>query len=112
MATTDVRVGPLGPIPGERQLRRDVGLVGLMFTSLGSIIGSGWLFGSLYAAQQAGPSPLISWVIGGAALIRLAPRASCRRSPPVGSSLRCSASSRPSSSLVRAATRTATSPRR
>ncbi len=72
MATTDVRLGPLGPIPGERQLRRDVGLVGLMFTSLGSIIGSGWLFGSLYAAQQAGPSALISWVIGGAAVILLA----------------------------------------
>ncbi len=72
MATTDVRLGPLGPIPRERQLRRDVGLVGLMFTSLGSIIGSGWLFGSLYAAQQAGPSALISWVIGGAAVILLA----------------------------------------
>src|SRR6266487_5627254 len=73
MATTDVRVGTLGPgLPEERHLRRDVGLIGLLFTSLGSIIGSGWLFGSLYAAQQAGPSALISWVIGGAAVILLA----------------------------------------
>jgi amino acid transporter len=74
MATTDVRVGPLGPgLPEEkRQLRRDVGLIGLMFTSLGSIIGSGWLFGSLYAAQEAGPSALISWGIGGGAVIILA----------------------------------------
>ena len=32
-----------------RKLRRDVSSLGLMFVSLGSIIGSGWLFGALYA---------------------------------------------------------------
>jgi amino acid transporter len=73
MATTEVRVEPLTPgMPQRRHLRRDVGLVGLLFTSLGSIIGSGWLFGSLYAAREAGPSALLSWVIGGAAVILLA----------------------------------------
>jgi amino acid transporter len=33
--------------------------------SLGGIIGSGWLFGSLYGAQIAGPAAIISWIVGG-----------------------------------------------
>ena len=40
-----------------------------MFVSLGSIIGSGWLFGALYASQIAGPAALLAWV--GAAIIML-----------------------------------------
>jgi hypothetical protein len=31
-----------------------------MFTSVGSIIGSGWLFGALAASLVAGPAALIS----------------------------------------------------
>src|SRR5919201_1038241 len=53
-------------------LRRDVGLMGLMFASLGSIIGSGWLFGALYAAQVAGPAALVSWGLGAAFVLILA----------------------------------------
>lgn len=56
----------------EPRLRRDVGLVGLLFASVGSIIGSGWLFGALGASSVAGPAALISWVIGGGAVILLA----------------------------------------
>jgi len=56
----------------ERKMRRDVGLVGLLFTSVGSIIGSGWLFGALNASLVAGPAALISWILGGAAVILLA----------------------------------------
>src|SRR5690348_476527 len=56
----------------EGRMRRDVGLVGLTFASLGSIIGSGWLFGALYAAQAAGPAALVSWGLGGIAVILLA----------------------------------------
>ena len=37
-------------------LQRSVGFYGLMFVSLGSIIGSGWLLGALNAAQVAGPA--------------------------------------------------------
>ena len=37
------------------QLNRSVGFYGLMFVSLGSIIGSGWLLGALTAAETAGP---------------------------------------------------------
>jgi amino acid transporter len=41
-----------------------MGVVGLLFSAVGSIIGSGWLFGALAAAEQAGPAAIISWVIG------------------------------------------------
>ncbi|MHA6783271.1 APC family permease [Pseudonocardia saturnea] len=46
-------------------LRRDVGRLSLLFTGVGAIIGSGWLFGALYAAQIAGPASILSWAIGG-----------------------------------------------
>ena len=68
MATESVRGG--GRV--EPRLRRDIGFVGLMFTSVGSIIGSGWLFGALGASAIAGPAAIISWILGGAAMILLA----------------------------------------
>jgi amino acid transporter len=46
-------------------LRRHVGRIGLLFASVGSIIGSGWLFGAMNASQQAGPAAVISWALGG-----------------------------------------------
>jgi hypothetical protein len=55
-----------------RKLRRDVSPLGLMFVSLGSIIGSGWLFGALYASQIAGPAAIIAWVAGGLVMLLLA----------------------------------------
>ena len=60
------------PERGRRTLRRDVGLVGILFASLGSIIGAGWLFGALYASSLAGPAAVISWVLGGGAVMLLA----------------------------------------
>jgi amino acid transporter len=56
----------------DRRLHREVSTVGLLFFSLGSIIGSGWLFGSLLAAQTAGPAAIIAWVIGGLVMLILA----------------------------------------
>ncbi|MFG2111852.1 APC family permease [Streptomyces sp. NPDC048718] len=53
-------------------LRRDIGLIGLIWTSVGSIIGSGWLFGALFAAQAAGTAALVSWGIGALAITVLA----------------------------------------
>jgi amino acid transporter len=55
-----------------RRLQRDVGFWGLMFVSLGSIIGSGWLLGALTAATVAGPASLISWILAAAMLLVLA----------------------------------------
>ncbi|PBC69596.1 amino acid/polyamine/organocation transporter (APC superfamily) [Streptomyces sp. TLI_235] len=46
-------------------LRRDVGLLGLLFTGVGSIIGSGWLFGALSTSRQAGPAAIVAWILGG-----------------------------------------------
>jgi len=65
--------GTLGTTAAERRkLQRRVGLVALMFTSVGSIIGSGWLLGALTASKVAGPAALISWLIGAAAVLVLA----------------------------------------
>jgi amino acid transporter len=53
-------------------LRRNVGLVSLMFISLGSIIGSGWLLGALTAAKAAGGASLLSWILAGVIIVALA----------------------------------------
>jgi amino acid transporter len=60
------------PELGSEGLKRDVGLLGLMWASDGSLIGSGWLFGSLFALQIAGPAALIGWAIAGGIVILLA----------------------------------------
>lgn len=57
---------------GAHKLRREVGPLGLVFASVGSIIGAGWLFGALYATSLAGPAALIAWVLGGGAMMLLA----------------------------------------
>ncbi|GGL30871.1 APC family permease [Phycicoccus endophyticus] len=51
------------------ELKRHVGSVGLLFASVGSIIGSGWLFGAMNAAQTAGPAAIISWALGGVMIL-------------------------------------------
>jgi amino acid transporter len=68
MATT-VSTTSHGP---DGHLSRDIGFWGLMFVSLGSIIGSGWLLGALTAATLAGPASLISWVLAAFMLALLA----------------------------------------
>jgi len=62
MATTEVeRTTTAGDDP---RLKKEFGTVGLLFTAIGSIIGSGWLFSSLHASSQAGPAAIISWIAG------------------------------------------------
>ncbi len=53
-------------------LARDIGLIGLLWASVGSIIGSGWLFGAQRGLLNAGPAAVISWVIGGFCILLLA----------------------------------------
>jgi len=53
-------------------IRRDIGPMALMFTALGSIIGSGWLFGAWNAAKLAGPGAVWAWVIGAAIIMTIA----------------------------------------
>jgi amino acid transporter len=56
----------------ESAIRRDVGAIALMFTGLGSIIGSGWLFGAWRAAQLAGPGAVYAWIIGAVVILFVA----------------------------------------
>lgn len=46
------------------RLKKGFGTIGLLFTAIGSIIGSGWLFSSLHASEIAGPASIISWIVG------------------------------------------------
>ncbi|MBS9334962.1 APC family permease [Fructobacillus sp. M1-13] len=41
-----------------------IGLLQLVLLGLGSLIGSGWLFGSWEATRVAGPAAIISWIVG------------------------------------------------
>jgi amino acid transporter len=56
----------------QTSLRRDVGAFALMLTGLGSIIGSGWLFGAWRAAGLAGPGAVWAWVIGAVVITTIA----------------------------------------
>lgn len=65
------QVKPL-KVSHDEGLKRDVGFVGLLFTSEGSIIGSGWLFGALFVSTIGGPAAIIAWLIGSLAVTLLA----------------------------------------
>jgi amino acid transporter len=56
----------------ENAIRRNVGAWALMFTGLGSMIGSGWLFGAWRAAQLAGPGAIWAWIIGALIILAIA----------------------------------------
>lgn len=56
----------------DKLLRKSMGFWSLTAASVGGVIGSGWLFGSLYAAQAAGPESIITWIVGGIALALVA----------------------------------------
>ncbi len=58
--------------PTDVGLKREMGLIGATWSSETSIIGSGWLFGSLFAAQAAGTAALLAWAIAGVIVIVLA----------------------------------------
>lgn len=49
----------------EHRLRRDLGFWALTAIAFSNIVGSGWLFAAMYAAQTAGPASLLSWVAAG-----------------------------------------------
>jgi amino acid transporter len=58
--------------PADVGLRREVGLIGAIWASETSIIGSGWLFASMGAAVIAGAASIYGWLIGGFCVIILA----------------------------------------
>src|SRR5215469_12191880 len=69
MATQEA---PTSTRPADVGLKREMGLVGAIWASEGSIIGSGWLFGALFALQIAGTAGILAWVIVGAIFAVLA----------------------------------------
>jgi amino acid transporter len=59
-------------VPTDVGLKREIGLIGATWASETSIIGSGWLFGALYAAQAVGGAAVLDWVIAGIVVMVLA----------------------------------------
>jgi amino acid transporter len=53
-------------------IQRNIGPIALLLTGLGSIIGSGWLFGAWRAAGIAGPAAIVAWVIGAVVILAIA----------------------------------------
>jgi amino acid transporter len=70
MATESTAAGVTRP--ADVGLRREVGLIGAIWASETSIIGSGWLFASMGALMIAGPAAIYGWLIGGFCVIILA----------------------------------------
>ena len=69
MAAADQLSPPTAP---NHNLRRQIGIIGLTWASVGSIIGSGWLYGAKNALVTAGPAAIVSWAIGAVAIVLLA----------------------------------------
>jgi amino acid transporter len=72
MTDTSAATAPVDDHRPDAGLRKALGFWSLLAAGLGSVIGSGWLFSSLYAAQDAGPAALLAWVIGGALMLLVA----------------------------------------
>jgi len=70
--STTPQAGSSGGGKSGVSLAREIGLIGLLWASMGSIIGSGWLFGAQKGLAAAGPASIISWVIGGVCILVLA----------------------------------------
>jgi amino acid transporter len=70
MATETSGVAVTTPV--DVGLKRELGVVGATWASETSIIGSGWLFGALYAAQAVGGAAVLAWAIAGVVVIVLA----------------------------------------
>lgn len=56
----------------DKRLRRELSTQQLMFISIGSMIGSGWMFAVLSAGAVAGPAVILSWVIAAVLVISMA----------------------------------------
>lgn len=71
-------------------MKRSLSAWSLLLASVSAILGSGWLFTTLYTSQLAGPASLLSWVIGGVAVIIVAFAFAeiCAMLPVTGSSIR------------------------
>lgn len=56
----------------DRKLHRHLGFWQLTAIGFSGVIGSGWLLGGQLAARAAGPASIITWIVGGLALLLIA----------------------------------------
>ncbi|QGP62450.1 L-aspartate transporter [Piscirickettsia salmonis] len=54
------------------KFKRNISTLGMLFTALSGIIGSGWLFGPYFASQIAGPAAIFGWALAGILMIIIA----------------------------------------
>ncbi|MEM1244232.1 MAG: APC family permease [Pseudomonadota bacterium] len=54
------------------KLRTSISRKALLFTAIGGMVGSGWLFGPYFAAKAAGPAAIIAWLLGGMLMLVIA----------------------------------------
>lgn len=58
--------------PEDTDVSKNTSALNLLWIAITSIVGSGWLFGSLYAAHFAGPAAILAWPIAGILMVLLA----------------------------------------
>ncbi|MFC7395516.1 APC family permease [Scopulibacillus cellulosilyticus] len=58
-------------MPSQGKFKRQLSLLDLTFIGFGAIFGSGWLFAASHVGSLAGPAGILSWVIGGFAILLL-----------------------------------------
>ena len=71
MESSKSQIPDLGKVT-DSQLKKSLSKLELLFMSLQGVIGSGWLFASLYTAAYTGGSAIIAWIIGGLMLLPIA----------------------------------------
>ena len=71
LVATDTATATTSPTQ-EPQLKRHVGVIGLLFASVGSIIGSGLAVRRVERLDAAGPAAIISWALGGVMILLIA----------------------------------------
>ena len=54
-----------------REIQEQLSLTDLTFIGLGAIFGSGWLFAASHVSSIAGPAGILSWLLGGFAVLLL-----------------------------------------
>lgn len=57
--------------PVQGKFKRQLSLTDLTFIGLGAIFGSGWLFAASHVSAIAGPAGILSWLLGGFAVLLL-----------------------------------------
>ncbi|TQU87652.1 aspartate:proton symporter, partial [Xanthomonas perforans] len=55
----------------QGKFHKRLSLTDLTFIGLGSIFGSGWLFSASHVSSIAGPAGIVSWILGGIAVLLL-----------------------------------------